>query len=39
MPLADHLNDIEKNIKVMYKELLDEAADSKKMNTKLEEAD
>lgn len=38
MPLADHLSDIEKNIKVMYKELLDEASDAKKIKSKLEEA-
>lgn len=38
MPLADHLNDIEKNIKVMYKELLDEASDSKKIKSKLEDS-
>ncbi len=38
MPLADHLNDVEKNIKMMFKQLLDEANDAKKMRASLDEA-
>ncbi|KAL4489496.1 hypothetical protein ABPG72_002792 [Tetrahymena utriculariae] len=36
-PLIDHLKNMEKNVRVMYKELLDESEASKKINTKLGE--